>query len=107
MLLDGANRIGAKILVSGGGRCNVTHDAVTPSDYFGNRRIIKNVLAAFSAEDTVEWFAENGGLTRANGDRFRRLLLSRGGSMDVMDAFRELRGRDPEIGPLLTRRGLR
>ncbi len=57
--------------------------------------------------DTVEWFAENGGLTRANGDRFRRVLLSRGGSMDVMDAFRELRGRDPEIGPLLTRRGLR
>lgn len=60
VLLDGANRIGAKILVSGGGRCNVTHDAVTPSDYFGNRRIIKNVLAAFSAEDTVEWFASMG-----------------------------------------------
>ncbi len=56
--------------------------------------------------DTVDWFAENGGLTRENGDRFRRLLLSRGGSMDVMDAFRELRGRDPEIGPLLARRGL-
>ncbi|GEN79102.1 peptidyl-dipeptidase Dcp [Actinotalea fermentans] len=56
--------------------------------------------------DTVEWFRENGGLRRENGDAFRRLLLSRGGSMDVMDAFRELRGRDPEIGPLLTRRGL-
>ena len=56
--------------------------------------------------DTVEWFAENGGLTRGNGDRFRRVLLSRGGSMEVMDAFRELRGRDPEIRPLLVRRGL-
>lgn len=56
--------------------------------------------------DTVEWFRENGGLRRENGDRFRRVLLSRGGSMDVMDAFRELRGRDPEIGPLLVRRGL-
>jgi peptidyl-dipeptidase Dcp len=56
--------------------------------------------------DTVEWFAENGGLTRANGDRFRAALLSRGGSADMMDLFRDLRGRDPEIGPLLARRGL-
>lgn len=56
--------------------------------------------------DTVEWFRENGGLRRENGDTFRRLLLSRGGSLDVMDAFRELRGREPEIGPLLARRGL-
>ena len=60
VLLDGANRIGAKILISGGGRCNVTHDTVTQNDYFGNRRIIKNVLAAFSVEDTVEWFASMG-----------------------------------------------
>ena len=50
VLLDGAKTIGAKILVSGGGRCNVTHEAVTPTDFFGNRHIIKNVLAAFSVE---------------------------------------------------------
>ncbi|WP_024288589.1 M3 family metallopeptidase [Cellulomonas sp. KRMCY2] len=56
--------------------------------------------------DTVGWFAENGGLTRENGETFRSRLLARGGSMDVMDAFRDLRGRDPEIGPLLARRGL-
>ncbi len=56
--------------------------------------------------DTVEWFTENGGLTRANGDRFRAALLSRGGSGDMMDLFRDLRGRDPEIQPLLVRRGL-
>ncbi|WP_182113748.1 MULTISPECIES: M3 family metallopeptidase [unclassified Actinotalea] len=56
--------------------------------------------------DTVTWFEENGGLRRENGDRFRRVLLSRGGSLDVMDTFRELRGRDPEIAPLLARRGL-
>lgn len=60
VLLDGAKTIGAKILVSGGGRCNVTHDTVTTNDYFGNRRIIKNVLAAHSVEDTVEWFASMG-----------------------------------------------
>ncbi|MDH4236061.1 MAG: aminoacetone oxidase family FAD-binding enzyme, partial [Nitrospira sp.] len=57
LLLDGAHTIGAKILVSGGGRCNVTHHEVSPTDFFGNRRIIKNVLAAFSVEATIQWFA--------------------------------------------------
>ena len=60
ILLDGAKRIGAKILVSGGGRCNVTHDIVTPSDFFGNRNIIRNVLAAFSVRHTIAWFASLG-----------------------------------------------
>lgn len=60
VLLDGAKSIGAKIRVSGGGRCNVTHAVVTPNDYFGNRRIIKNVLAAWSVEETIEWFAAMG-----------------------------------------------
>ncbi|HEY2203252.1 MAG TPA: M3 family metallopeptidase [Pseudonocardia sp.] len=56
--------------------------------------------------DTVEWFAEQGGLRRENGDRFRRELLSLGGSVDPMEAYRAFRGRDPEIGPLLARRNL-
>ena len=56
--------------------------------------------------DTVEWFTENGGLRRENGDRFRRELLSKGGSVDPMAAFRAFRGRDPRIEPLLERRGL-
>lgn len=60
LLLDGAHTLGAKILVSGGGRCNVTHHEVTPTDFFGNRRIIKNVLAAFSVEQTTAWFASLG-----------------------------------------------
>lgn len=60
LLLDGAHTFGAKILVSGGGRCNVTHEAVTPTDFFGNRRIIKNVLAAFPIEQTIAWFASLG-----------------------------------------------
>jgi predicted Rossmann fold flavoprotein len=59
-LLDGAKTLGAKILISGGGRCNVTHMAVTAFDFFGNRRIIKNVLAAFSVEQTIGWFASMG-----------------------------------------------
>lgn len=56
--------------------------------------------------DTVEWFKENGGLLRENGDHFRRTLLSRGGSADAMAIFRDFRGRDAEITPLLVRRGL-
>ncbi|WP_372458796.1 M3 family metallopeptidase [Cellulomonas xiejunii] len=56
--------------------------------------------------DTVEWFAENGGLRRENGDAFRTRLLGRGGSIDPLQAFRDLRGRDPRIEPLLARRGL-
>ena len=60
VLLDGAKTLGAKILVSGGGRCNVTHDTVTAGDFFGNRRIIKNVLAAWSVQQTIDWFADMG-----------------------------------------------
>ncbi|WP_454048886.1 M3 family metallopeptidase [Cellulomonas sp. Marseille-Q8402] len=56
--------------------------------------------------DTVTWFEENGGLERENGDTFRAKLLSRGGSIDPMAAFRDLRGRDSDIAPLLARRGL-
>jgi peptidyl-dipeptidase Dcp len=56
--------------------------------------------------DTVEWFKENGGLTRENGDRFRQRLLGVGGSKDPLEAFRDFRGRDAAIQPLLDRRGL-
>ena len=56
--------------------------------------------------DTVEWFTENGGLRRENGDVFRDRLLSVGGSVDPLAAFRAVRGRDADPGPLLRRRGL-
>lgn len=56
--------------------------------------------------DTVEWFKANGGLTRANGDRFRAKLLSRGGSREALDLFRDFTGGEPNIRPLLVRRGL-
>jgi len=56
--------------------------------------------------DTVRWYEENGGLTRANGDAFRRKLLARGGSQDPLASFRDLRGRYADITALLTRRGL-
>jgi peptidyl-dipeptidase Dcp len=56
--------------------------------------------------DTVEWFKQHGGLKRQNGDAFRERLLSRGGSRDAMSLYRDFRGRDPQIAPLLVRRGL-
>ena len=56
--------------------------------------------------DSVDWFKENGGLTRENGDHFRQTLLSRGGADNAMTLFRKFRGRDPDITPLLERRGL-
>ena len=56
--------------------------------------------------DSVEWFKENGGLRRENGDHFRQTLLSQGGSKEAMTLFREFRGADPDVGPLLARRGL-
>ena len=56
--------------------------------------------------ETVGWFRENGGMLRENGERFRHVLLSRGDSVDPMQAFRELRGREPRIDGVLERRGL-
>ena len=55
---------------------------------------------------TVDWFKEHGGLTRENGDRFRATLLSRGGSDEALNLFRNMVGREPYIEPLLKRRGL-
>jgi len=56
--------------------------------------------------DTVEWIKEHGGLKRENGDRFRAMLLSRGGSAAALELFKTFVGRDPYIEPLLKRRGL-
>ena len=56
--------------------------------------------------NTVEWIKSHGGLTRANGDRFRATLLSRGGSKDALQLFRDFAGHEPQIEPLLERRGL-
>ena len=56
--------------------------------------------------DGYGWFTDNGGATRAGGDRFRGTILSRGGAIDFAEAYREFRGRDKDIRPLLERRGL-
>src|SRR5262245_35548739 len=60
VLLESAERIGAKILISGGGRCNVTHERVKAADFVGALAPIRNVLAAFDAARTVDWFRSLG-----------------------------------------------
>jgi predicted Rossmann fold flavoprotein len=58
---DGARRIGAKILVAGGGRCNVTHHEVSESAYAGSsREMIRRVLRRFDVPRTIEFFRELG-----------------------------------------------
>lgn len=57
-------------------------------------------------DDAYAWFVEHGGLTRANGQRFRDLILSRGRTEDYGEMFRRFRGRDPILEPLLENRGL-
>jgi peptidyl-dipeptidase Dcp len=56
--------------------------------------------------DAYQWFVEHGGLTRANGDRFRDMILSRGNVGDFAKLYREFRGQDPSIEPMLKRRGI-
>ena len=58
--IDGAKRIGAKILISGGGRCNVTNEAVRADDFNGSRNAIAKVLRTFSVADTIAFFEELG-----------------------------------------------
>jgi peptidyl-dipeptidase Dcp len=64
--------------------------------------IWSEVLAA----DSTDWVLKHGGLTRANGDHIRDTMLSRGGSDDALKLFRNLTGGEPEVGPLLKKRGL-
>ena len=57
--------------------------------------------------DAYAWFQEHGGMTRANGQRFRDMILSRGKTEDYAKMFRDFRGRDPVIEPMLVHRGLK
>lgn len=57
--------------------------------------------------DAFQWFKEHGGMTRDNGMHFRETILSKGGSKDADQLYRDFRGRDAEVGPLLEKRGLK
>jgi predicted flavoprotein YhiN len=83
ILLDGAKKLGAKILISGGGRCNVTHAVVEPEDFNATSRpILRRILSAFSVSQTREFFesmdvrlkVEPGGKLFPVTDRARTIL---------------------------------
>jgi peptidyl-dipeptidase Dcp len=57
-------------------------------------------------DDAYQWFEDHGGLTRANGDRFRKMILSRGNTEDLANAYKMWMGAEPKIGPMLKERGL-
>ena len=58
-------------------------------------------------DDAFYWFKEHGGMTRENGQRFREMVLSRGSTKDMAELYRQFRGRDPSVEPLLQERGLK
>lgn len=88
VLFDGAKRIGAKILISGGGRCNVTHDVVRPEDFNGNRKAIARILRTFDVEPAIEFFAELG--VKFKREEGGKLFPVTDRARDVVDAL--LRG---------------
>ena len=58
------------------------------------------------ADDGYQWFVDNGGLSRENGDRFRQMILSRGNSSDLKQLYESWRGGEPQLAPMLKNRGL-
>jgi peptidyl-dipeptidase Dcp len=57
-------------------------------------------------DDAYQWFVDHGGLTRANGDRFREMVLSRGNTEDLADMYKAWLGAEPSVEPMLKYRGL-
>jgi predicted Rossmann fold flavoprotein len=91
LLLDGARKPGAKILVSGGGRCNVTNRVVSERDFWGGRpAVVRRVLRAFTADETVVYFQELG--VPLQEEAGGKLFPVSGRARDVLDAL--LRGAD-------------
>ena len=98
-------------------RVGLDYDLVPPryrSAYFGHvfggwgydAAMYSYLWADMLAADTAAFLTANGGMTRDNGERFRRRLLAHGGSIDVMAAYRDYRGQDPDPNQLLHKRGL-
>ncbi|MBX2851578.1 MAG: NAD(P)/FAD-dependent oxidoreductase [Phycisphaeraceae bacterium] len=87
VLLDSAKKIGAKILIAGGGRCNVTHDIVTTADYFGptSNNTVKKILKSFSVKETTAFFNELG--VELKREDTGKLFPTTDSSRTVLDAL--------------------
>ncbi len=92
LVLDGAARPGAKILVSGGARCNVTNTQVGERDFFGGKpAVVRRVLRAFPVAETVAWFGAMG--VSLHEEEHGKLFPDSNRARDVLDALmRELAG---------------
>jgi predicted Rossmann fold flavoprotein len=92
VLLDGARKPGAKILVSGGSRCNVTNASVSERDFWGGRpAVVRRVLRAFPVADTVAFFRELGVALHEEADG--KLFPDTNRARDVLDALLAEAGR--------------
>ena len=86
LILDGARKLGAKILVSGGGRCNVTNTVVTEADFNGgSSRFVRRVLRAFRVEQTVAFFEELG--VTLHEEEYGKLFPDSNRARTVLDAL--------------------
>ena len=97
-LLEGTDRLGTKILMSGGTRCNVTHDVVSPTDYFGgSRNVVARLLREFSHEDAARFFTSELGVELKREDT-GKLFPMTDDAQTVLDA---LLGRAGELGVVI------
>jgi predicted Rossmann fold flavoprotein len=85
MAIDGAKKIGAKILISGGGRCNVTNEVVRAEDFNGSRNAIAKVLRTFDVSSTVAFFEELG--VKLKREETGKLFPVSNRARDVIDAL--------------------
>jgi len=60
LIIDNNSKVGSKILVSGGGKCNITNGKVSPNNYLGNQRFIRNIIKRFDQNDLLSWFGDRG-----------------------------------------------
>ncbi|NOT00093.1 MAG: NAD(P)/FAD-dependent oxidoreductase [Phycisphaerales bacterium] len=92
VVLDGAAKLGAKILVSGGGRCNVTNRTVSAADFYGGSpNVVKRILAEFSASDTVAFFNKLG--VELHEEEHGKLFPNTNDARTVLDALLNEAGR--------------
>lgn len=92
LILDGAKKLGAKILVSGGGRCNVTNVRVAPEDFYTpSRPVVKKILAAFSENDAAAFFRELG--VTLHAEQWGKLFPDSNSARTVLDALLREAGR--------------
>lgn len=93
VLLDGSKQFGTKVLMAGGGRCNLTHDRVSPEDYNGSHNIVRNILAGFDQQATVRWFEDLG--VPLHREETGKLFPVSNSAQSVLDA---LVGRCSDLG---------